>query len=139
MSPRCIMMFNHFLILMVLMKNKVQFLAALWLAVSCGSAFASVEDYVVAVDKINRTYKADIRQFFGQLNPQQTSFTVEQQTRYCGIVGRYVDQLYTAADKNRSSLDAQYRNLTKRDVIQQVMSSKEMMILKKYNVQCNLT
>ena len=72
MSPRCIMMFNHFLILMVLMKNKVQFLAALWLAVSCGSAFASVEDYVVAVDKINRTYKADVRQFFGQLNPPST-------------------------------------------------------------------
>lgn len=124
---------------MVHMKNKVQFLAALWLAVSCGSAFASVEDYVVTVDKINRNYKADIRQFFAQLNPQQTNFTAEQQMRYCGIMGRYVDQLYIAADKNRSSLDAQYRNLTKQDVIQQVMSSKEMMILKKYNVQCNLT
>lgn len=124
---------------MVHMKNKVHFLAALWLAVSCGSAFASVEDYVVTVDKINRNYKADIRQFFSQLNPQQTSFTAEQQMQYCGIMGRYVDQLYIAADKNRSSLDAQYRNLTKQDVIQQVMSSKEMMILKKYNVQCNLT
>ncbi|TCB75608.1 hypothetical protein [Acinetobacter sp. ANC 4173] len=121
------------------MKNKVQCLAALWFAVSCGSAFASVEDYVVTVDKINRNYKADIRQFFSQLNPQQTSFTAEQQTRYCGIMGRYVEQLYIAADKNRSSLDAQYRNLTKQDVIQQVMSSKEMMILRKYNVQCNLT
>ena len=103
------------------MKNKVHFLAALWLAVSCGSAFASVEDYVVTVDKINRNYKADIRQFFSQLNPQQTSFTTEQQMRYCGIMGRYVDQLYIAADKNRSSLDAQYRNLTKQDVIQQVL------------------
>lgn len=121
------------------MKNKLRCLAALLFTVSCGSAFASVEDYVVTVDKINRNYKADIRQFFSQLNPQQTSFTVEQQTRYCAIVGRYVDQLYTAADKNRGSLDAQYRNLTKQDVIQQVMSSKEMMILKKYNVQCNLT
>lgn len=124
---------------MVRMKNKIRFWAAVSLVLCSGSAVASVEDYVIAVDKINQTYKTDMRQFFGQLSPQQTSFTADQQVRYCSIVGRYVNQLYTAADKNRSSLDAQYRNLNKQDVIQQVMSSKEMMILKKYNVQCNLT
>ena len=41
-------------------------------------------------------------------------------------------------DENRDFLDRQYRNMTKQDVIQQVLSSREMQLLKKYNVQCSL-
>ena len=40
-----------------------------------------------------------------------------------------------------NSLDAQqtsFRQMTKQDVIHQVIASKEMLILKKYNIQCDL-
>jgi len=49
-----------------------------------------------------------------------------------------VDRLYKAADQNRAYLDRQYQNVGKQDVILQVKSSKEMQLLKRYNVDCNL-
>ncbi|MFH7764513.1 hypothetical protein [Acinetobacter sp. BSP-28] len=114
-------------------------LLALWLLGCVGSnmAVASVEQYVAAVDQISEQYKQESRNFFRSLNAQQASFTPQQQAQYCAIVGRYIDSLYQAADQNRESLDRQFRQMTRQDVINQVMSSKEMLILKKYNIQCN--
>lgn len=99
---------------------------------------ASAEQYVLSVNDINEKYKKDVRAFLGNLDPQQSGFTVSQQAQFCGIVGTYVNDLYRAADENRDFLDRQYRNMTKQDVIQQVLSSREMQLLKKYNVQCSL-
>ncbi|WP_313035393.1 hypothetical protein [Acinetobacter sp.] len=105
---------------------------------SLNTAFAGVEQYVAAVDQISEQYKQDSRNFFSSLNAQQTSFTPQQQTQYCAIVGGYIDQLYQAADQNRAFLDRQFRQMTRQDVMNQVMSSREMLILKKYNIQCDL-
>lgn len=99
---------------------------------------ASVEQYVASVEKISQLYKQETRSFFNRLDTQQTRFSTQQQLEFCGIVRNYVDQLYRAADQNRASLDLKFRQITKQDVIQQVMSSKEMLILKKYNIQCDL-
>ncbi len=103
-----------------------------------GSVFAGVEQYVAAVEKISTQYKQETRNFFSSLDARQTNFTPQQQVQFCGIVGNYIEQLYQAADQNRESLDRQFRQMTKQDVIDQVMSSKEMLILKKYNIQCDL-
>jgi len=106
--------------------------------VGLNTAFAGAEQYVAAVEQISAQYKQDSRNFFSSLNAQQKSFTPQQQIQYCAIVGRYIDRLYQAADQNRESLDRQFRQMTRQDVINQVMSSKEMLILKKYNIQCEL-
>ena len=101
-------------------------------------ALAGVEQYVTSVEKISEQYKQDVRIFFNSLDAQQTSFTSQQQVQFCGIVSNYVEQLYQAADRNRDALDRQFRQMTKQDVIHQVMASKEMLMLKKYNIQCDL-
>ncbi len=106
--------------------------------VTSNIALASVEQYVTSVEKISEQYKQDVRIFFNSLDAQQTSFTSQQQVQFCGIVGNYVEQLYQAADRNRDSLARQFRQMTKQDVIHQVMASKEMLMLKKYNIQCDL-
>ena len=100
--------------------------------------FASVEQYVAAVEKISNQYKQETRNFFSGLDARQSNFTAQQQVQFCGIVGDYVERLYQAVDQNRGALDRQFRQMTKQDVIDQVMSSKEMLIMKKYNVQCEL-
>ena len=98
---------------------------------------ASVEQYVIAVEKINENYKKDTRDFFVTLDPMQRGFTAAQQEKFCGIVAQYAQDLYVAADKNRSAL-GKYSTLTKQDVNQQVLNAKEMQMLKQYNVQCTL-
>ncbi|UUS59683.1 MULTISPECIES: hypothetical protein [unclassified Acinetobacter] len=118
------------------MKNMI--LAACLLGLATNIAAASAEQYVIAVNDINEKYKTDVRQFFSQLDPQQQGFKADQQVKYCGIVQTYVNDLYRAADENRAFLDREYRNMNKQDVIQQVIASKEMQLLKKYNVQCTL-
>ncbi|WP_180152675.1 MULTISPECIES: hypothetical protein [unclassified Acinetobacter] len=118
------------------MKNMI--LAACLLGLVTNIAAASAEQYVIAVNDINEKYKTDVRQFFSQLDPQQQGFKADQQVKYCGIVQTYVNDLYRAADENRAFLDREYRNMNKQDVIQQVIASKEMQLLKKYNVQCAL-
>ena len=85
---------------------------------------ASAEQYVLAVEEINAQYKQDTRQFLRGLNPQQQGFNPQQQQQFCGIVSRYVDRLY--------------QDINKQDVIQQVSTSKEMQLLKKYQVNCDL-
>ena len=99
---------------------------------------ASAEQYVQTVEKINENYQQDTRNFFNTLDPMQRGFTAEQQAVFCKILSKYADDLYQAADSNRAYLDKQYANISKKDVIVQVLSSKEMQMLKRYNVQCNL-
>ena len=101
-------------------------------------ALAGVEQYVTSVEYFSQQYRQDVRIFFNSLDAQQTSFTSQQHVQFCGIVANYVEQLYQAADRNRDSLDRQFRQMTKQDVIHQVMASKEMLMLKKYNIQCDL-
>ena len=98
---------------------------------------ASAEQYVLAVSKINDRYQQDTRNFFNTLDPMQRGFNAEQQKTFCGILAKHADDLYQAADANRAYLDKKYVNLTKKDVVAQVLSSKEMQILKNSNVQCD--
>ena len=42
-----------------------------------------------------------------------------------------------AIEQNRSSLPPQYASMTRQDLIKQVVESKEMQMLAKYNVQCD--
>lgn len=99
---------------------------------------AGTAEYVQAVEQINADYQTESRQFLRALNPQQQGFTVSQNQQFCGIVQRYVDRLYQAADQNRAYLGRQFQNLNKQDVIQQVKSSKEMQLLKRYHVECHV-
>ena len=46
--------------------------------------------------------------------------------------------MYLAADQNRQYLPAAVQSVTKQNVIDKVMVSPEMQILKKYNIQCDL-
>ena len=103
-----------------------------------GNSFAaSIEQYVNAVDKIRGTYAQDLRGFLRSLDPQLSQFSPEQQSKYCGINQRYIQDMSDAIEKNRSSLPPQYANMTKQDVIKQVTESNEMQMLVKYNVQCD--
>lgn len=119
------------------MKRFIFAVFALGFGAQLASA-ASAEQYVLAVQQINESYKKDTRDFFNTLNPMQQGFSSVQQAKFCGIVSQYADNLYQAANENRAYLDRQYAGITKQDVIKQVMSSKEMQMLKKYNVQCDL-
>ena len=101
------------------------------------SSAASIEQYANSVDKIRGAYAQDIRSFLRSLNPQTSQFTPEQQAKYCQINQRYIQDMSDAIEQNRSSLPAQYASMTKQDLIKQVVESKEMQMLAKYNVQCD--
>ncbi|WP_277560992.1 hypothetical protein [Acinetobacter beijerinckii] len=101
------------------------------------SSAASIEQYANSVDKIRSVYAQDIRSFLRSLNPQISQFTPEQQTKYCQINQRYIQDMSDAIEQNRSSLPQQYASMTKQDLIKQVIESKEMQMLEKYNIQCD--
>ena len=101
------------------------------------STAASVEQYINSVDKIRGVYAQDIRSFLRSLDPQISQFTPEQQAKYCQINQRYIQDMSVAIEQNRSSLPPQYASMTKQDLIKQVVESKEMQMLAKYNVQCD--
>lgn len=118
------------------MKKIVSFIFAIGFMGT--SSAASVEQYVSSVEKISAAYTQDMRGFLRGLDPQISQFSPEQQTKFCGIVNQYVQDLSQAIETNRSHLTGQYATMTKQDVINQVTESKEMQMLKKYNIQCNL-
>ncbi len=95
------------------------------------------ERYVRSVEKISENYNSQMRNFLTTLNPRQTQFSLQQQQQYCSIVNRYVQDLYEVTNQYRSELPLSYANMTKESLVQQVMMSKEMQILKKYDIQCN--
>lgn len=95
------------------------------------------ERYVRSVEKISENYNSQMRIFLRTLNPRQTQFSLQQQQEYCAIVNRYVQDLYQVTNQYRADLPLSYANMTKESLVQKVMMSKEMQILKKYNIQCN--
>lgn len=96
------------------------------------------EKYVRDLDEISNTYSADMRQFLRSLPNSTTQFNPQQKNQYCSIVSRYVGDFYQLIDQNRASLPFSYSHMTKQDVIVQVKKSKEMQLLSRYKIECNL-
>lgn len=119
------------------MKKKI--LATLMIAM-CSSSFAQdiPEKFARDLDKITQQYSLDMRGFLKSLPPTTVQFDAQQKNQYCSIVATYVNDFYQLTNKNRDSLPFAYANMTKQDVINQVKHSKEMQILKNYNIQCDL-
>lgn len=96
------------------------------------------ERYVRDMDKISNTYSTDMRQFLRSLPNSTVQFNPQQKKQYCSIVAIYVDDFYALINQNRVSLPFSYTNMTKQDVIVQVEKSKEMQLLNRYKIECNL-
>ena len=123
-------------ILKILMK-KLILSSLLGLGISTGTIAGSVEHYVELVDQANVKFQKENRQFLRALNPQQTAFTGQQHQQYCAIVQRYVDGLYMAVERNSDIFQSQ-KAYTKADVINEVLSKREMQTLERYGVKCDL-
>lgn len=119
------------------MKNKI---LALLLITFSTPLFAQQipEKFARDLDKVTQQYSQDMRDFLKSLPPTTVQFDAQQKAKYCSIVASYVDNFYQLTDKNRDSLPFSYANMTKQDVIAKVQQSKEMQILKSYNIQCDL-
>ena len=96
------------------------------------------ERYVRDIEKISNQYNADMKFFLRSLDPQLNQFTPQQQLQFCGMIQKYVDDMYKTTDENRADLPPSLMSVTKQNIIDKVMVSPEMQILKKYNIQCNL-
>jgi len=118
------------------MRTRFLCLFLIW-GMSAANA-ASLKDYAQSVEKISHEYHQQSREFLRSLNPQQQNLTAAQQVEFCGIVGRYVEQLYLATDKNREVLDFKMQKMTRQDIVDQVKSSKMMQLLASKNINCNL-
>ncbi|WP_179998314.1 hypothetical protein [Acinetobacter sp. YH12239] len=90
------------------------------------------------IEVVSQKYNADMRHFLKTLAPNTTHFSVDQTQRYCVIVGTYVDGFYQVVDKYRKDLPFSYSRMNKQDVVVKVKQSKEMQILQRYNIQCEL-
>lgn len=100
---------------------------------------ANIPDrYIRDIERISTQYNVDMRNFLKSLNPQLTQFDPQQQAQFCNIVSQYVNDMYKTTDQNREYLPLSYTAMTKQDIINKVMVSPEMQILKKYNIQCDL-
>ena len=109
------------------------------LVLSSSQIMAGVsERYVRDVEKISNQYNADMKFFLRSLDPQLNQFSPQQQSQFCGMIQKYVDDMYKTTDANRSDLPPSLMSVTKQNIIDKVMVSPEMQILKKYNIQCNL-
>ena len=95
------------------------------------------EKYLKEIDKISNQYNHDMKYFLRTLDAHTTSFDPAQKAQFCGIVIRYTDDFYQVTDKYRASLPLSYAQMTKQDVVQKVMQSKEMMLLSRYQIQCD--
>ncbi|OTG66012.1 hypothetical protein [Acinetobacter silvestris] len=117
-----------------------KFIMALVVMLGSAQAFSAnvPERYVRDIEKISAQYNTDMKIFLKSLSPQLKQFNPQQQTQFCGIVKQYVDDMYKTTDQNREYLPLSYTSLTKLDVINKVMASPEMQILKQYNIQCDL-
>ncbi len=114
-------------------------LTALVLILSANQLMAEVpERYVRDVEKISNQYNTDLRIFLRSLSPQTVQFDVQQQIQFCSIIKKYVDDIYKTTDEHRQYLPPSSMSVTKQTIIDKVMVSPEMQILKKYNIQCDL-
>lgn len=117
--------------------NKLILSSILCLAVSSSLMAGSVEQYVKMVGTANSQFQKSSRSFFNALNPQQNAFNPQQQHQYCQIVQQYVDHLYTAVEQNLDIFRSQ-KAYSKADVINEVLSKREMQTLQQYGVTCLL-
>lgn len=105
---------------------------------SCQIMAGVSERYVRDIEKISNQYNADMKFFLRSLDPQLNQFTPQQQLQFCGMIQKYVDDMYKTTDENRADLPPSLMSVTKQNIIDKVMVSPEMQILKKNNIQCNL-
>ncbi|BCU64471.1 hypothetical protein F941_01924 [Acinetobacter bouvetii DSM 14964 = CIP 107468] len=119
------------------MKKLIFTLLGLGIAVQAVQA-ASAEQYARDVEKISSQYSVDMKLFLRSLDAKTSQFSAQQQQQFCGIVKKYVDDLYQTTDQNRAYLPPSAQSMTKQTVIDKVIVSPEMQLLKKYNIQCDL-
>lgn len=112
---------------------------ALYFLVNSFSAIAQnlPEKYVRDVEAISNRYSNDMRQFLRSLPNSTVQFSPQQKNQYCFIVTTYVDDFYNLINQNRSNLPFSYANMHKQDVIALVIKSKEMRLVRKYNIECD--
>lgn len=96
------------------------------------------EQYVRELNTISKKYSEDMHRFLKSLPLNTTRFNPQQTQQYCGIVRNYINDFFFLTDNNRNSLPLSYARMTRQDVIENVRKSKEMKILSKYNIQCDL-
>lgn len=96
------------------------------------------DQYVRDIEQISTRYNADMKFFLRSLDPKISQFNQAQQAQFCGILKQYVDDMYKTTDQHRKYLPLSSQTVTKQNIIDKVMVSPEMQILKKYNIQCNL-
>ena len=110
-----------------------------FIVASTASFAESIPDqYVRDIEKIYTRYNADMKFFLRSLDPKISQFNQAQQAQFCGILKQYVDDMYKTTDQHRKYLPLSSQTVTKQNIIDKVMVSPEMQILKKYNIQCNL-
>ena len=110
-----------------------------FMVASTASFAESIPDqYVRDIEKISTRYNADMKFFLRSLDPKISQFNQAQQAQFCGILKQYVDDMYKTTDQHRKYLPLSSQTVTKQNIIDKVMVSPEMQILKKYNIQCNL-
>ena len=96
------------------------------------------DQYVRDIERISTRYNADMKFFLRTLDPKISHFNQAQQAQFCTILKQYVDDMYKTTDQHRKYLPLSSQTVTKQNIIDKVMVSPEMQILKKYNIQCNL-
>lgn len=96
------------------------------------------DQYVRDIERISTRYNADMKFFLRSLDPKISQFNQAQQAQFCTILKQYVDDMYKTTDQHRKYLPLSSQSVTKQIIIDKVMVSPEMQILKKYNIQCNL-
>ena len=96
------------------------------------------DQYVRDIEQISTRYNADMKFFLRSLDPKISQFNQAQQAQFCGILKQYVDDMYKTTDQHRKYLPLSSQTVTKQNIIDKVMVSPEMQIMKKYNIQCNL-
>lgn len=94
--------------------------------------------YIRDIQKISDQYNTDMKMFMRVLDPQISEFQPQQKKQFCEILKKYVDDFYQTTDQNRDKLPFSYAKMTKQDVIAQVLASKELTILSKYKIECDL-
>ncbi|MCU4416885.1 hypothetical protein [Acinetobacter bereziniae] len=118
------------------MKKILIFLSVLLFTYSLSAAVP--EQYVREVERISAQYNVDMKFFLRSLDPKLTQFNEQQKARFCSIVQKYVNDMYKTTDESRQYLPLSVQSMTKQNVIEKVMSSPEMQLLHKYNIQCDL-
>ncbi|MBJ8554459.1 hypothetical protein [Acinetobacter bereziniae] len=118
------------------MKKILIFLSVLLFTHSLSAAVP--EQYVREVERISAQYNADMKFFLRSLDPKLTQFNEQQKAQFCSIVQQYVNDIYKTTDESRQYLPLSVQSMTKQNVIDKVMSSPEMQLLHKYNIQCDL-